>query len=211
MLEDLGSRRRRGEPRRRLGGRHAQHRRRDWPPSPRPSSWLRDRPTRPRLEAVSRRVLEEASELSALDLMAVFDSPEPGDRDRSARSSPNTTCSSPRRWGSCRRRTARCNTTTRTTRREAGAQRSSTTGRSPWSSTSPVNPRSACRWHRARTDSRSACSSSPPTAARTCCFSSPPSSKKPCPGSTVPPTPTLADADLTHPSGPSPRTTPRRV
>ena len=42
-------------------------------------------------------------------------------------------------------------------------------------------------------------------------FSSPPSSKTPCPGSTGPRTPTLADADLTHPSGPSPRTTPRRV
>ena len=112
------------------------------------------RPVDPgRLEAVSRKVLEEAQALTALDLVAVFDAQNRVTRSVGAFFA-STTCWSRRPWGSCPPRTARWSRTTRITRRGPGWSRSSTTGRSPPSSTSPVNRRSACRWRRARADCR---------------------------------------------------------
>ena len=130
----------------------------------------RGRRTRSRLEAVSRQSSRSAQGAHRARSDRRLRRAEPGHPIGRARSSPTTTCSSPRRWRSCRRRTARCNTTTPTTPREAGTSRSSTTDRSPPSSTSPANRRSACRWRKARADSPSASSSSRPTAAKTCCL-----------------------------------------
>ena len=63
-------------------------------------------------------VLEEAQRtLTALDLIAVFNV-RTGSPDRSARSSARTTCWSPRPWGNCPPRTARCTRTTPITPRD---------------------------------------------------------------------------------------------
>ena len=183
MLEELGPRRRRGEPRRRLGGRHAQQPPARWPPSPRRSSRRRGRPTRTSWKPSRGQVLEEAQELSALDLVAVFDAQNRVTRSVGAFFTEYDLLVTPTLGAAAG--AARHAATRRPGphARGAGTSRSSTTARSPPSSTSPGNRRSACRWRTARAGCRSACSSSRPTAARICCSTSPPSSNRPCPGS----------------------------
>lgn len=67
-----------------------------------------------RLEAVSRQLFKEATELGVFDLMAAFDAQNRVTRPGGP-SSPSSTCWSPRLWGNCPRRTAPCNTTIPTT------------------------------------------------------------------------------------------------
>ena len=151
-----------------------------WLMAPRP-------PDPDKLEAVSRQILEDASQLTALDLLAALDAQNRVTRSVGAVLHASTTCSSPRRSVNYPPRTGRWSTTTRTTRRAVGCSPCTRMGRSPPCSTSPANPRSACLSRTATTGCRSAFRSLLPMPGKTCCSPLPRSSSTPCRGATASP------------------------
>ena len=84
-----------------------------------------------KMEAVSRQVLKEATGTQRAGSDSRVQQPEPGDPIGGRVLHRIRPAGHPDARRNCRRRTARCNTTTPTTAREAGTSRSSTTGRSP--------------------------------------------------------------------------------